>query len=205
MSELFPDARPNSRSAAEPNPANANSAPDPKSLYGGGQQRRLTIRDLAAAKLTGEKWPMLTAYDAITAGLFDESGVPVLLVGDSAAMVVHGHDSTLPISVDDLLPMVAAVVRGTERSLVVADLPFGSYQESPQQALRTATRFMKEGGAQAVKLEGGQRVAAQIQTTVEAGIPVMGHVGLTPNRSTRSGATACRDAVNKPSNSSRTL
>lgn len=150
------------------------------SVYGGITNRRITITDLAKAKEAGEKWPMLTAYDAIVGGLLDQAGIPVLLVGDSAAMVVHGHDTTLPITVDDLIPLTAAVVRGTSRSLVVADLPFGSYQEGPAQALRSATRFMKESGAHAVKLEGGQRVVPQIQALVEAGIPVMAHVGLTP-------------------------
>jgi 3-methyl-2-oxobutanoate hydroxymethyltransferase len=123
---------------------------------------------------------MLTAYDYSTARVFDEAGIPVLLVGDSAANVVYGYDTTVPVTVDELLPLVRAVVRGTSRALVVADLPFGSYQASPQQALETASRFMKEGGAQAVKLEGGQRVAAQVEALVAAGIPVMAHLGLTP-------------------------
>ncbi|MDZ7577860.1 MAG: 3-methyl-2-oxobutanoate hydroxymethyltransferase [Candidatus Nanopelagicales bacterium] len=161
-----------------PNPG--ASARAPKALYGGVQQRRITVRDLAAAKLTGERWPMLTAYDATVAGLLDEAGVPVLLVGDSAAMVVLGHSSTLPVTVDELIPLTAAVVRGSTRAMVVADLPFGSYQESPALALRTATRFLKETGAHAVKLEGGRRVVPQIRALVEAGIPVMAHLGLTP-------------------------
>ena len=155
-------------------------AGSPEPLYGGGQTRRITIRDLAAAKERGERWPMLTAYDALTAGLFDEAGIPVLLVGDSAAMVVYGYEQTLPVTVDDLMPLVAAVVRGTRRSLVVADLPFGSYQSSPAQALDTAARFVKEGGAHAVKLEGGERVLPQVDALVSAGVPVMGHLGLTP-------------------------
>ena len=150
------------------------------SVYGGITNRRITVTDLARAKEAGEKWPMLTSYDAVTAGLFEEAGVPVLLVGDSAAMVVHGHSTTLPITMDELVPLTAAVVRGTHRALVVADLPFGSYQESPVQALQSATRFMKESGAHAVKLEGGRRVTPQIRALVEAGIPVMAHVGLTP-------------------------
>ena len=100
-------------------------------LYGGTSGRRVTVRDLAAAKAEGERWPMLTSYDALTAGLFDAAGIPVLLVGDSASMVVYGHDSTLPVTVDEMVPLVAAVVRGTSRALVVADLPFGSYQASP--------------------------------------------------------------------------
>ena len=149
-------------------------------LYGGTAGRRVTVRDIAAAKARGEKWPMLTAYDALTARVFDEAGIPVLLVGDSAAMVVYGYDSTIPVTVDDLIPLTAAVVRGTSRALVVADLPFGSYQASAEAALAAATRFMKESGAHAVKLEGGRRVLHQVEELVAAGIPVMGHLGLTP-------------------------
>jgi 3-methyl-2-oxobutanoate hydroxymethyltransferase len=149
-------------------------------LYGGVAGRRVTVRDLAAAKRRGEKWPMLTAYDAMTARVFDEAGIPVLLVGDSAAMVVYGYDSTVPVTVDDLLPLTAGVVRGSSRALVVADLPFGSYQSSPAQALESSARFLKEAGAHAVKLEGGHRVLPQVETLVAAGVPVMGHLGLTP-------------------------
>jgi 3-methyl-2-oxobutanoate hydroxymethyltransferase len=149
-------------------------------LYGGTSTRRVTVRDLAEAKVNGEKWPMLTSYDALTAGVFDAAGIPVLLVGDSASMVVYGHDTTLPVTVDELIPLVAAVARGTSRAMVVADLPFGSYQASPEQALQTASRFMKEAGAQAVKLEGGSRVLPQVEALVAAGVPVMGHLGLTP-------------------------
>jgi 3-methyl-2-oxobutanoate hydroxymethyltransferase len=152
----------------------------PDALYGGQAARRVTVRDLAAAKARGEKWPMLTAYDALTARVFDDAGIPVLLVGDSASMVVYGHDSTIPVTLDELIPLTAAVVRGTRRALVVADLPFGSYQGSPQQALAAATRFLKESGAHAVKLEGGHRVLHQVEELVAAGIPVMGHLGLTP-------------------------
>ncbi len=123
---------------------------------------------------------MITAYDALTARIFDDAGIPVMLVGDSAAMVVYGYDSTVPVTVDDLLPLAAAVVRGSSRALVVGDLPFGSYQGSPQQALETAARFMKEAGVQAVKLEGGARVLPQVEALVSAGIPVMAHLGLTP-------------------------
>jgi 3-methyl-2-oxobutanoate hydroxymethyltransferase len=155
------------------------TAPEP--LYGGhGGARRVNIRDIAAAKARGEKWPMLTAYDALTARIFDEAGIPVLLVGDSAAMVVYGHDTTIPVTVDDLVPLTAAVVRGTRRAMVVADLPFGSYQGSTDAALAAATRFLKEAGAQAVKLEGGSRVLRQVEELVAAGIPVMAHLGLTP-------------------------
>jgi len=151
-----------------------------ESLYGGVQNRRITIRDLQAAKAAGERWAMLTAYDYSTARVFDEAGIPVLLVGDSAANVVYGYDSTVPVGLDELMPLVRGVVRGSKRALVVADLPFGTYQSSPKQALKTATKFMKDGGAQAVKLEGGVRVAPQVEALVNAGIPVMAHIGLTP-------------------------
>ncbi|HEU5271142.1 MAG TPA: 3-methyl-2-oxobutanoate hydroxymethyltransferase [Jatrophihabitans sp.] len=151
-----------------------------ESLYGGTSSRRVTIRDLQQAKLAGDRWPMLTAYDYSTAQVFDAAGVPVLLVGDSAANVVYGYDTTVPVSVEELLPLVRGVVRGTSRALVVADLPFGSYQASPQQALDTASRFLKDGGAHAVKLEGGARVAPQVELLASAGVPVMAHIGLTP-------------------------
>ncbi|MEI2730042.1 MAG: 3-methyl-2-oxobutanoate hydroxymethyltransferase [Candidatus Nanopelagicales bacterium] len=157
-----------------------------RALYGGqsassdGPVRRVTVNDLAAAKERGERWPMITCYDALTAGLFDESGIPVLLVGDSAANVVYGYDSTLPVTVDELIPLARAVVRGSSRAMVVADLPFGSYQASTAQALETSARFMKEAGAHAVKLEGGARVLPQVEALTAAGIPVMAHLGLTP-------------------------
>ncbi len=149
-------------------------------LHGGITNRRITVRDLALAKERGETWPMLTAYDYGTARIFDEAGIPVLLVGDSAANVVYGYETTVPISVDELVPLVRAVVRGTKRALVVADLPFGSYQADPAQALATASRFLKEGRAQAVKLEGGRSVAPQVDLLTRSGVPVMGHLGLTP-------------------------
>jgi 3-methyl-2-oxobutanoate hydroxymethyltransferase len=152
----------------------------PETLYGGVQNRRVTIRDLQRATDAQERWVMLTAYDYSTARVFDEAGVPVLLVGDSAANVIYGYETTLPVTVDELLPLVRGVVRGTKRALVVADMPFGSYQSSPTQALETAARFMKEGGAQAVKLEGGHRVLPQVEALVTAGVPVMAHLGLTP-------------------------
>jgi 3-methyl-2-oxobutanoate hydroxymethyltransferase len=151
-----------------------------ESLYGGVQNRRVTVRDLQQAKAAGERWPMLTAYDFSTARVFDDAGIPVLLVGDSAANVIYGYDTTVPVTIDELLPLVRGVVRGATRALVVADLPFGSYNASPAQALESATAFMKSGGAQAVKLEGGQRVAPQVEALVSAGIPVMAHIGLTP-------------------------
>jgi len=150
------------------------------SLYGGITSRRVRTTDLQRAKERGERWAMLTSYDMLTAGIFEQAGIPVLLVGDSAGNNVLGYDTTVPVTVDELLPMVRAVVRSTSRPLVVADLPFGSYQSSPQQALETAVRFLKEGGAHAVKLEGGVRVVPQIELLVSAGAPVMAHVGLTP-------------------------
>ena len=154
-------------------------------LYGGPvlpdqKIRRIRVQDLIAAKSRGEKWAMLTAYDYSTARLLDAAGIPVLLVGDSAANVVYGYDTTLPVTVDELVPLARGVVRGARRALVVADLPFGSYQSSPTQALETATRFLKEAGAHAVKLEGGRRVVPQVEALVAAGVPVMAHLGLTP-------------------------
>ncbi|GAA1886597.1 3-methyl-2-oxobutanoate hydroxymethyltransferase [Streptantibioticus ferralitis] len=151
-----------------------------KALYGGTGTRRITVRDIAAAKHRGEKWPMLTAYDAMTASVFDEAGIPVLLVGDSMGNCHLGYDSTVPVTMDEITMLSAAVVRGTNRALIVGDLPFGSYQEGPTQALRNATRLVKEAGVGAVKLEGGERSAHQIELLVSAGIPVMAHVGLTP-------------------------
>jgi 3-methyl-2-oxobutanoate hydroxymethyltransferase len=154
-------------------------------LYGGPvgpdqKIRRVRIQDLVTAKHRGEKWAMLTAYDYSTAALLDAAGIPVLLIGDSAANVVYGYDTTVPVTVDELVPLVRGVVRGARRALVVADLPFGSYQSSPAQALKTAARFLKEAGAHAVKLEGGRRVVPQVEALVAAGVPVMGHLGLTP-------------------------
>jgi 3-methyl-2-oxobutanoate hydroxymethyltransferase len=142
--------------------------------------RRIRIHHLQDMKERGERWAMLTAYEQYAAAVFDEVGIPVLLVGDSAANNVYGYDTTLPVTVEELLPLVRAVARSTRRALVVGDLPFGSYQESPGQALHTAVRFMKEGGAHAVKLEGGRHVVGQVQAIVDAGIPVMAHIGFTP-------------------------
>ena len=161
----------------------ADSAPAPdevQALYGGPPTRRVRTRDLIAAKQRGERWPMLTSYDQYTASIFDTAGIPVLLVGDSAANNVFGYETTVPVTEQELLPLVRAVVRATRHTLVVGDLPFGSYEEGPTQALRTAVRFMKEGGAHAVKLEGGRRCAAQIAAITGAGIPVMAHIGFTP-------------------------
>jgi 3-methyl-2-oxobutanoate hydroxymethyltransferase len=155
-------------------------------LYGGAPAtaapRRTKIRThhLQAMKAEGRRWAELTAYDYSTARIFDEAGIPALLVGDSAANVVYGYDTTVPVTVDEMLPLVRGVVRGAPHALVIADLPFGSYEASPQQALETAFRFMKEGQAHAVKLEGGERVAPQIAALTAAGIPVQAHIGFTP-------------------------
>jgi 3-methyl-2-oxobutanoate hydroxymethyltransferase len=158
----------------------AKPADGGRSLYGGKSTRRITVRDIGAAKERGEKWPMLTAYDAMTASVFDEAGIPVMLVGDSAGNCHLGYETTVPVTLDEMTMLSAAVVRGTSRALIVADLPFGSYQEGPVQALRSATRLVKEAGVGAVKLEGGERSHEQIRLLVEAGIPVMAHIGLTP-------------------------
>ena len=125
-------------------------------------ERRIRITDLLAAKSRGDRWAMLTSYDQYTAALFESAGVSVLLVGDSAANNVYGYPSTLPVTVEEMLPLVAAVVRSTRRALVVGDLPFGSYEQGPGQALATAVRYMKETACHAVKLEGGARSAEQI-------------------------------------------
>jgi 3-methyl-2-oxobutanoate hydroxymethyltransferase len=149
-------------------------------LYGGTSTARVRVHQLRQAKERGEKWAMLTAYDTLSAAVFEEAGIPVLLVGDSAGNVVLGHSSTVPVTVDDILLLTRAVTRSTRRPLIVADLPFGSYETGPQQAFETSVRMLKEGGAQAVKLEGGVRVAPQIRLLTENGIPVMAHVGFTP-------------------------
>ena len=141
---------------------------------------RNTITELAKWKSSNQKWAMLTSYDAMTAGIFESAGIPVLLVGDSAGNNFFGHANTLPVTVDEMVSLTSAVVRGTSTALVIADLPFGSYEVSAEQALATGIRFIKEAQAQAVKLEGGVRVVEQIKTLVKSGIPVMGHLGMTP-------------------------
>jgi len=141
---------------------------------------RYTIGDLAAWKKAGKKWSMLTSYDAVTASIFDEAGIPVLLVGDSAGNNFLGDENTIPVTVDELIPLTRAVVRGSQKALVIADFPFGSYERSADQALETGIRFLKESKAHAVKLEGGVRVVEQIKALVKYGIPVIGHLGMTP-------------------------
>jgi len=147
---------------------------------GASRPRPVTIHDLAAMKSRAERFVMVTAYDAGSAALLDELGVPVVLVGDSLGMVVLGHETTLPVTLDEMLHHTRAVVRGVAHALVVTDLPFGTYQDSPSQALASATRVLKEGGAAAVKLEGGRTLVPTVEHLVAAGVPVMGHLGLTP-------------------------
>jgi len=142
--------------------------------------KRVRTRHFARAKEQGIKITGLTSYDVLTAQIFDEAGIDFLLVGDSAGNTVLGYDTTLPVTIDDLIPLTRGVVNGVKRALVVADMPFGSYETGPEEALHTAFRFMKETGAHAVKLEGGVRSAKQIRRIVSAGIPVMAHIGFTP-------------------------
>ena len=144
------------------------------------QTTRVRIPHLKQMKVEGQKWAMLTAYDMYSAAIFEEAGIPVLLVGDSASNNVYGNESTLSVTVDELIPLVRAVTRSTQRALVIADLPFGSYQGSVEQCFHTAVRFMKEAGAHAVKLEGGIEVLPQVEKLASSGIPVMAHIGFTP-------------------------
>ena len=172
-----------SQTPATPGNAGAPAA-ETTAPYGTGvqaaPQRRVRIPHLLSMKEKGQKWAMLTAYDMYAAEIFDEAGIPVLLVGDSAGNNVYGFETTVPVTVDHLVPLWRAVTNAAKRAMVVADLPFGSYQASPQQALATATRFMKEGLAHAVKLEGGAAMVPEVELLVRAGIPVMGHIGFTP-------------------------
>ena len=140
----------------------------------------ITIRKLAAMKRAGEKIPMVTAYDYTAARIAAAAGIPILLVGDSLGMVVLGHDSTIPVTMDDMVRHTQMVRRGAAPALVVADLPFMAYQVDPSDALRNAGRLLQEGGAHTVKLEGGVAIADSVRRIVDAGIPVMGHIGLTP-------------------------
>lgn len=141
---------------------------------------RVTITDIREMKQRKEKIPMLTAYDYVTAKMVDEAGVPLILVGDSLGMVMLGYESTIPVTMDEMIHHTKAVVRGSKNALIVGDMPFMTYHTSVYDALRNATSFIQEAGAQAVKLEGGEVVADKVQRLVECGIPVMGHIGLTP-------------------------
>ena len=141
---------------------------------------RVSIREIAEMKARGEKIPMVTAYDYTSARLADQAEIPLVLVGDSLGMVVLGYDSTIPVTMEDMLHHAKAVARGAQRAMVVVDLPFMSYQLDPSRALANAARLMQEGGAQSVKLEGGEKISSTVGRIVDAGIPVMGHIGLTP-------------------------
>lgn len=158
---------------------------DEQRPYGGGADsnpalKRVRTRHFQRAKEQGIKITGLTSYDFLSAAIFDEAGIDFLLVGDSAGNTVFGYDTTIPVTLDELIPLTRAVVRGASRAFVIADMPFGSYENGPDEALATAIRFMKETGSHAVKLEGGVRSAKQIKRVVRAGIPVMGHIGFTP-------------------------
>ena len=161
-------------SAAAPTPASASKPFDLDTV------KKVRTVHLAQAKATGQKFSMLTCYDALTAQVFDRAGIEMLLVGDSAANVVLGYESTLTITLDEMIPLVAAVSRGASRAMVVADLPFGSYEQSPQQAVASAVRLMKEGGAHAVKIEADASMTEWVRALVRTGIPVVAHVGFTP-------------------------
>lgn len=148
-------------------------------IYGGAIHRRITTLDITKSKGQG-KWAMLTSYEQLTAEIFEQAGIPVLLVGDSAGNNFLGAENTISVTVDEMISLARAVVSATKRALIIADLPFGSFEQSPEQALHTSIRFFKEAGVQAVKIEGGAKVTPQIKALIKAGIPVMGHLGLTP-------------------------
>ncbi len=142
--------------------------------------KRITTNTLSEMKVSGEKIAMLTAYDFTLAGIIDKAGIDVILVGDSASNVMAGHETTLPITLEQIIYHASSVIRAVKRALVVVDLPFGTYQSDSKEALRSAIKIMKESGAHAVKLEGGSKVVESIERILQAGIPVMGHLGLTP-------------------------
>ena len=153
---------------------------------------RLTLADLTDFARHGKRIAMVTAYDAASAALADAAGLDIVLVGDSAAMTILGHESTLPVTMDEMLLLTRAVARGVRRAFVIADMPFGAYQLGEEEALRNAIRFVKDGGADAVKLEGAGRTLTRISAILDAGIPVMGHVGLTPQSASLAGSYKAR-------------
>lgn len=161
-------------------PADETTAPYGSGPAGPGRRKRVRIPHLQQMKQRGERWAMLTAYDMYTAEIFDEAGIPVLLVGDSAGNNVFGHETTVPVTLEEMIPLTRAVAGSATAALVVADLPFGTYQASPEQAYLSAARLMKEGLAHAVKLEGGVEMAPTIERLTKGGIPVMAHIGFTP-------------------------
>lgn len=158
----------------------SDQVPDAAGVGEAAAIKRVRLRHFRRAKEQGIKITGLTSYDFLSATIFDRAGIDFLLVGDSAGNAVFGFDTTIPVTIEELIPLCRAVVRAAKRSFVIADMPFGSYEAGPDDALHTAIRFMKETGAHAVKLEGGVRSAAQIETIVRAGIPVMAHIGFTP-------------------------
>ena len=162
--------------------------------------KRVTVKSLQEMKLDGEKISMLTSYDYTTAGIVDKSGIDVILVGDSASNIMAGHETTLPITLDQMIYHASSVIRAVERALVVVDLPFGTYQSDSQAALESAIRLMKESGSHAVKLEGGKEIKDSIKRIIKAGIPVMGHLGLTPQSIYKFGTYTVRAKEEKEAN-----
>ena len=162
--------------------------------------KRVTVKSLREMKLDGEKISMLTSYDYTTAGIVDKSGIDVILVGDSASNIMAGHETTLPITLDQMIYHASSVIRAVERALVVVDLPFGTYQSDSQAALESAIRIMKESGSHAVKLEGGKEIKDSIKRIIKAGIPVMGHLGLTPQSIYKFGTYTVRAKEEKEAN-----
>ena len=162
--------------------------------------KRVTVKSLQEMKLDGEKISMLTSYDYTTAGIVDKSGIDVILVGDSASNIMAGHETTLPITLDQMIYHASSVIRAVERALVVVDLPFGTYQSDSQAALESAIRIMKESGSHAVKLEGGKEIKDSIKRIIKAGIPVMGHLGLTPQSIYKFGTYTVRAKEEKEAN-----
>ena len=162
--------------------------------------KRVTVKSLQEMKLDGEKISMLTSYDYTTAGIVDKSGIDVILVGDSASNIMAGHETTLPITLDQMIYHATSVIKAVERALVVVDLPFGTYQSDSQAALESAIRIMKESGSHAVKLEGGKEIKDSIKRIIKAGIPVMGHLGLTPQSIYKFGTYTVRAKEEKEAN-----
>jgi len=162
--------------------------------------KRVTVKSLQEMKLDREKISMLTSYDYTTAGIVDKSGIDVILVGDSASNIMAGHETTLPITLDQMIYHASSVIRAVERALVVVDLPFGTYQSDSQAALESAIRIMKESGSHAVKLEGGKEIKDSIKRIIKAGIPVMGHLGLTPQSIYKFGTYTVRAKEEKEAN-----
>ena len=162
--------------------------------------KRITVKSLQEMKIDGEKISMLTSYDFTTAGIVDKSGIDVILVGDSASNIMAGHETTLPITLDQMIYHASSVIRAVERALVVVDLPFGTYQSDSQAALESAIRIMKESGSHAVKLEGGKEIKDSIKRIIKAGIPVMGHLGLTPQSIYKFGTYTVRAKEEKEAN-----